>query len=446
MTTSGSAYGTGQQSGLIVQQEGKPQQVLAKFLNLMLNYQCGLTITVIQELDQAAEILLQEGTAARCVFVVQNNPLSNEHTLDSLGHNGALPLFLVLPQSAIERQRGIVGDRLSIYYCPWETAFASAESSLQTIVSDVLEDHGIGNLIQDIDKVPYAVLQQRVERRLKNLNTLPTLPEIIVRIMCLVSDPKTTTEQLEQLLCRDPAIVMKLQQVVKSPVFAGIGRKSSWSLTTIIVRLGLKKVGAIAQQIKLVNSLVKPQESAFDMRRFWEHSVGCAVIADKLVTGKMIVLETELEFNDYWISALLHDVGKLVLGFFYWDWFARVVEQMEKGGLDFCTVENKLGDMVNHERVGQLLMINANMGEDIAHAVGSHHTVGDDPSPLSCLTHMADNLCKEIGLGYLPEEPSRYDPRVMKKLKLVDGNIPVLREALAEDILEEVKNMVDQCL
>ena len=49
MTTSGSAYGTGQQSGLIVQQEGKPQQVLAKFLNLMLNYQCGLTITVIQE-------------------------------------------------------------------------------------------------------------------------------------------------------------------------------------------------------------------------------------------------------------------------------------------------------------------------------------------------------------------------------------------------------------
>ena len=72
MTTSASAYGTGQESGLIVQQE------LPKFPNLMLSYQCGLTITVIQELDQAAELLLQEGTAARCVFVVQNNPLSNE--------------------------------------------------------------------------------------------------------------------------------------------------------------------------------------------------------------------------------------------------------------------------------------------------------------------------------------------------------------------------------
>ena len=91
------------------------RQFEAVFLNQMLNYQYGLTITVIQELDQAAELLLQEGTAAHCVFVVQNNPLSNERTLDSLGHNGVLPLFLVLPQSAIERQR--VGDDPSLLSC-----------------------------------------------------------------------------------------------------------------------------------------------------------------------------------------------------------------------------------------------------------------------------------------------------------------------------------------
>ena len=71
---------------------------------------------------------------------------------------------------------------------------------------------------------------------------------------------------------------------------------------------------------------------------------------------------------------------------------------------------------------------------------------GDDPTPLTCLIHMADNLCKDLGLSYLPEEVSRYDPRVMKKLKLVEDNIPVLRGALAEDIADEVKSMVDQCL
>ena len=119
---------------------------------------------------------------------------------------------------------------------------------------------------------------------------------------------------------------------------------------------------------------------------------------------------------------------------------------MEKSGLTFREVENKMGDVANHERVGQLLMINANMGEELAQAVGSHHAVGDDPAPLVCLIHMADNLCKDLGLSYLPDEISRYDPRVLKKLKLVEDNISVLRETLAEDVPDEVKSMVDQCL
>ena len=62
------------------------QEVLAKFLTLMLNYQCGLTITVTQELEKASVLLLKEGKAAHCVFVIQNSPVSNERTLDALSH------------------------------------------------------------------------------------------------------------------------------------------------------------------------------------------------------------------------------------------------------------------------------------------------------------------------------------------------------------------------
>ena len=93
-------------------------------------------------------------------------------------------------------------------------------------------------------------------------------------------------------------------------------------LKEIITRLGVKKVGAIAQQVKMINSLVKPEESKFDMKRFWEHSVGCAIIADKLYTERHVKLQAEIEFNDYWIGSLLHDVGKLVIGFFFWDWLS----------------------------------------------------------------------------------------------------------------------------
>ena len=73
---------TGQEYGLIVQQEGKPQQVLAKFLNLMLNYQYGLSVVVEQEPSKAAEQLLSGGV--RCALVIQNQEVKNPTTITAL--------------------------------------------------------------------------------------------------------------------------------------------------------------------------------------------------------------------------------------------------------------------------------------------------------------------------------------------------------------------------
>lgn len=440
------AYAAEQDCGLILQQDGKPQQVLAKFLSLLLNYQFGLSTLVIQDLWEAAtQVALKRNI--RCVFAIQNGTLGGGERLAQLNRQGAVPLFLILPRQALDRQRRAGAGRRNIFYCAWETAFMHTDASLQQVVAAAMGESGLGNLFDDLDEIPYAELQQRVEQRLRNLNTLPTLPEIVMRIMRLVNDPKTTTGQLEQLLCRDPAIVMKLLQVIKSPVFMSMTRKGGWTLTDIIVRLGLKKVGAIAQQIKMINSLVKPEESEFDLRRFWEHSVGCAVVADKLYTEQLLRLGGQVEFNDYWIGALLHDIGKLVLGFFFWDWFDRVASQMEKAQYQFRKVEAQLGDVANHERVGQLLMINADMGESLAATVAAHHSIGaDEPAPLLCLVHMADNLCKDIGLGYMEEERGNYDARVLAALKLKKADLEALVEKLARVIPAEVRSMMDQCM
>jgi HD-like signal output (HDOD) protein len=104
---------------------------------------------------------------------------------------------------------------------------------------------------------------------------------------------------------------------MRSPVFSGTApRTQKMTLKEIIARLGVKKVGAIAQQVKMINSLVKPEESEFDLKRFWEHSVGSAIIADKLQADGIVKFSKPIEFNEYWTGTLLHDVGKLVLGSF----------------------------------------------------------------------------------------------------------------------------------
>ncbi len=85
----------GQECGLIVQQDGKPQRVLAKFLNLMLNYQYGLGVMMAQDLDRAASLLQKNRDSIRCTFLIQNQETSDRAALAELGKDGLSPLFLI---------------------------------------------------------------------------------------------------------------------------------------------------------------------------------------------------------------------------------------------------------------------------------------------------------------------------------------------------------------
>ena len=41
------------------------------------------------------------------------------------------------------------------------------------------------------------------------------------------------------------------------------------------------------------------------------------------------------------------------------------------------------------------------------------------PRPLACLVHVANNLIKDMGRGYVPDEPSEYDPNVLNRVVVV---------------------------
>ena len=445
MTHDITAYAAREEYGLIVQQEGKNQQVLAKYLRLLLNYQYGLSVMTAPKPGEGANLLLQHGREVRCVFVIQDQLLS-QGAVSALSKRGGLPLFLLMPEKRQEEQYKHLSGVEKVFFCSWEKALGQSEGALKQVMPRVLKENGISDLSQEIDQLPYNLIKQRIEGRLRNIKTLPTLPEIALRIMRLVNDPETTTAQLEQVLGTDPAVMMKLLQIVQSPVFAGTVQRGNWSLSEVIVRLGMKRVGAIAQQIKMIYSLMRPEESDFDLRRFWEHSVSSGIIADKLYTKKLLRLQDSIEFNAYWIAALLHDIGKLALGFFFWDWFARILAYMEKRGGSFRNAEAQLSESVNHEYIGQLLLMHSQMDEEISTTVGMHHTLGKAPSDLICLVHMADNLCKDLGLGCFEGEGGEYSQVVLDRLGMKREGVEELKEKLGMETVEEIKDMVSQCL
>ncbi len=432
--------------GLIVEQTGvRPD--LVKQLSLILNYVYGYNTMLARSPMEAASLLADRGDAVSHVFVLTTTELPAA-AVGRLSRGGKLPLFLLVPERLFEDSQSLarqVGGSVTVI--DTDQIPEHGGPVLRSQIDPVFHELGIGALFDRAQHVSFRILQQRVERRLKHLHTLPTLPEVVLRIMEVVADDHSTPAELEEVLRSDPAIVHKLLQVVNTPAFAGSGQKGDWTLHDAIVRLGRRKLGSVALQIKLINSLIKPEESGFDLRRFWIHSVGTAHIADKLFHGRLVEVpeeEEEVEKN-YWVASLLHDIGKLILGFFFWEHFDRLSNMSKSGDMQFHDAEERLGDLVSHEQLGQLLLMRARMAETLVRCVGGHHDPGTVPDGLMALVHVADNLCKDLGLGYGADERGLYDSNVLRVMGLNQERVVELRAQLEGETVEEIMEIVERC-
>ena len=417
---------------------GKSERVLAKYLQMILEYRYGLEIELITNVRHVVKIL-KDHPKLNSVFLIQGAPVSTHSTVPILTGKGRLPLFILQPQRVADDQRTQCADMEGVHVCAWEAAFGKGEDSLGKIVARGLaQGKGAGG-----GDDPEA----RVRQRLKKLTTLPTLPTVIGRLMKLIQDPKSTMADVEVLLTSEPSIALKVRQVANSAAIAGASGREVETLKEAITRLGTKKVGAIAQQIALINSMVQPDNSEFDLRKFWGHSLACAIVADKLHNSKQVTLAEKVPFNDYWIGALLHDCGKAVQGFFFYDWFERVIETMDEEECSFYDAETKLGDgMLAHDRISEMVLQKAELPEELIEAVALHHAPGEAPSTLLSLIHVANGMCSEMGFGYDDADSVKYHRPALKALGLKRESVRELVEALQEPVGKELMDIVSQCL
>jgi len=419
---------------------------LVDYFTLLLSYIYGFRVNVVDDMTRATQLLVEEGERVRCAFMVRGNALDSLDAASALTRRGQVPLFLLVPETIIETQRALLGQGGNIY-ChtsdDWETP--AAHRSLRTLLDGALADNHIGGLLAGERQISFRVLQQRVQRRLRHLDTLPTLPEVVLRIMKVAGDPESSAEELEEVLLSDTAVVHKLTQVVNSSFFAGSAKSGNWTLREAIVRLGRRKIGSIALQIKLINSLVKPEESRFDLNRFWIHSVGSALVADRIVQDKLVAIEDWEACHNYWMASLMHDVGELVLGFFFWSYFQQVVGLAESNKMPFREAESHMASGVTHEQVGQLLLLRSGMPRDVVQAVKLHHRPESPPPPLVSLVHLADNLCKDMGMSYVPGERGQYSEAVLRSLQLSRSGLDQLRERLRRSVAGEIEELFERC-
>jgi len=271
-----------------------------------------------------------------------------------------------------------------------------------------------------------------IEKILKSVASFEGMPGAAAKVLALLDDPEFEVSRIEETLRLDPGLTANVLRLTNSAYF-GFSEKIG-SLKQAIVVLGSKKLIQLIMATCMSGLMSKPVEGyALERGDLWRHSIAVSVVAEKLVAVLGITAQPEI-----FTAALLHDIGKLLLGQHVQDYLERMNAAVtsEKS---FQTVERDvLG--TDHAEIGARILQNWSFPDNVVNAVRWHHEpdLAPEVSVMTDVVHAANVLCQMIGVG-TGREGLQYEPApgTVKRL----GLKAVLLEKLASQALMWIEEL-----
>ncbi len=190
-------------------------------------------------------------------------------------------------------------------------------------------------MIQE-ERVFRAVVDALTQDRL----TLPTLPEVAIRVSQATQDENVTAGKLAVEIGRDPAISVRLLRVANSSAFSA-GRRID-NLQQAVTRLGIGLVRSLVSGLALEQLFYSRAPALKDrLRKTWAQSLEVAALAQVLCSN-CTVLRPELAM----LGGLTHEIGSLPV--------LRVIETLGEELPDNATLDKLIRSL--QPRIGRLIL------------------------------------------------------------------------------------------
>jgi HD-like signal output (HDOD) protein len=209
-------------------------------------------------------------------------------------------------------------------------------------------------------------------QRLSEIQNLPTLPEIVLRIQELVMSEEGDAALLAKIIEQDPALTTKVLKVANSS-FYGTTRGRISSISLAITRIGFNEIGHIALAVNFVRQF-SHRSTILDYKKFWLHALTaahfCQLIASENVNGSFLPNDKHILF----LAGLLHDIGILVYDQFFHREFENIIDQALLKEESFLVSEQHTVPNEMHGAIGSFLLELWKLDLTIIAAVRFHHS------------------------------------------------------------------------
>ena len=189
-------------------------------------------------------------------------------------------------------------------------ARALAEGDVQQIISKPWDDRELSELVRSAfqKSTSQDVEMQGLHRIISEIESLPPVPRIYAELSEVTRNPaKTSTEEVAQVINRDPAIAAKILQIANSAYFRQ--QKEVSTVNRAVVVLGLETVKNLVLATSVFESFAG-SVAGLDQEELWKHCLACGMAASLL---EHAISRHRRRAEVAMLAGTLHDLGKLVL-------------------------------------------------------------------------------------------------------------------------------------
>ncbi|MEE4262619.1 MAG: HDOD domain-containing protein [Desulfobacteraceae bacterium] len=261
------------------------------------------------------------------------------------------------------------------------------------------------------------------DKILQKVSTFPSMPKAAIKLRALISKEDVSIAEIERILRQDPGLAANVLRLANSAFF-GIPTKVA-TLKQAVMLLGVQRFSKIAVGACMNKTMDTAVEGyGLSPGKLWLHSIAVSTTAEALAKNRKLAAA-----NDFFTPALLHDLGKLVLGTFVKTEQPKI-NRLVAAGVPFVIAEREVLN-TDHAEIGALILSKWSFPDDLVNAVRWHHyPEGLENSNLQPeIVYLSNLLCHSKGDGG-PDEEQLNMPysSVLNRLRIDPDQYGVLAE------------------
>jgi putative nucleotidyltransferase with HDIG domain len=278
--------------------------------------------------------------------------------------------------------------------------------------------------------------QDRISKIINEVQKLPTLPSVANKVTKLLKDPTCTAIRVSEVIDKDPSLTIRVLRLVNSAFYSI--RSEVTSVRHAVALLGFKTITQMVITISVFDVFKGGYGREFDREGFWKHSIGCAVMSQKIAQ-----LIDYAGVDDCFTAGLLHDIGKVVVDQYLHEEMEKVIQLTQEHEISFADAEKEIMG-INHADIGGQVMENWKIPIPIIVAVKYHHNVleerGNEEKARDLIVdivRLSDIICKREKIGYTGDS---FRPEITEDLY---SRLNINKEAI-DKVIESGRDEIEK--